>query len=123
MRFFESVAKQVFNKEGIIQKGIIVRHLMLPTLKEDTKKILNYLYSTYKDNIYISIMNQYTPLPHVAHIPALNRPVSREEYDRVVRFALAIGIEQGFCRKVKPPRTASFLPLTTKDCRERLIAR
>ena len=49
-----------FDEFGNIKKGVIVRHLMLPTLKDDTKKILSYLYKTYKDNIYLSIMNQYT---------------------------------------------------------------
>ena len=64
-----------FNKDGIMTKGVIVRHLMIPNLKEDTKKILNYLYKTYQDNIYISIMNQYTPIKHFKRYQELNQKI------------------------------------------------
>ncbi|MDD2973058.1 MAG: radical SAM protein, partial [Lachnospiraceae bacterium] len=50
-----------FDTRGIMQKGVIVRHLVLPGQKEDSKKIVRYLYETYHDSIYISLMNQYTP--------------------------------------------------------------
>ena len=52
---YQQVGKCQF-KKGNIQKGVIVRHLMLPGLKEDTKKILKYLYETYQDNIYLSLI-------------------------------------------------------------------
>lgn len=87
----------VFDKEGIIQKGIIVRHLMLPTLKEDTKKILNYLYSTYKDNIYISIMNQYTPNQYVKY-QELQKPLKETDYNEIIDYALNLGINNAFCQ-------------------------
>lgn len=61
------------------------------------------------DHIYISIMNQYTPLPQVADIEALNRTVTPEEYDRVLRFAERIGIEQGF-RQEGSAACESFIP-------------
>ena len=87
----------VFDKNGIIKKGTIVRHLMLPTLKEDTKKILNYLYNTYHDNIYISIMNQYTPNKDVKYKELLN-PIKESDYDEIVDYALSIGINNAFCQ-------------------------
>lgn len=81
---------------GIMKKGVIVRHLLLPGQSKDTKKILRYLHTTYQNQIYISIMSQYTPLPHVAAIPELNCKVSSEAYEKIVDFALRIGIENGF---------------------------
>lgn len=81
---------------SLMQRGVIVRHLLLPGQGGDSKRILRYLHDTYGDAIYISIMNQYTPLPQVAGIPELNRPVSEVEYARVLDFAEKIGIEQGF---------------------------
>jgi putative pyruvate formate lyase activating enzyme len=87
----------VFDKNGIIKKGTIVRHLMLPTLKEDTKKILSYLYNTYHDNIYISIMNQYTPNKDVIYKELLN-PIKESDYDEIVDYALSIGINNAFCQ-------------------------
>lgn len=93
----------------MLQRGMIVRHLLLPGQTKDSKKILRYLHETYGDNIYISIMNQYTPLPHVADIPELNRRVSDEEYNRVLRFAERIGICNGF-RQDGSAAEESFIP-------------
>lgn len=94
---------------GLMQRGIIVRHLLLPGQTKDSKKILRYLHETYGEHIYISIMNQYTPLPQVADIEALNRTVTPEEYDRVLRFAERIGIERGFCQE-GAAASESFIP-------------
>lgn len=82
----------------LMSRGMIVRHLLLPGQTKDSKKILRYLHETYKDNIYISIMNQYTPLPHVKDFPELNRKVSAQEYERVLDFANRLGIQNGFCQ-------------------------
>ena len=94
---------------GLMQRGLIVRHLILPGQTRDSKKILRYLHETYGDHIYISIMNQYTPLPHVADMDPLNRTVTGEEYERVLRFAERIGIEQGF-RQEGAAAGESFIP-------------
>lgn len=107
---YRQVEAPVFSTEsGLLQRGMIVRHLVLPGQTRDSKKILRYLYETYGDNIYISIMNQYTPLPHVSDIPELNRPVSAEEYDRVLRFARRLGISKGF-RQEGSAAAESFIP-------------
>lgn len=94
---------------GLMQQGVIVRHLILPGQTKDSKKVLRYLHETYGNHIYISIMNQYTPLPHAADIEELNRTVTPEEYDRVLRFAERIGIEQGF-RQEGSAASESFIP-------------
>lgn len=94
---------------GMMKRGMIVRHLVLPGQTKDSKKVLRHLHETYGTNIYISIMNQYTPLPHVADIPELNRRVTTEEYDKIVNFALAIGIENAFIQEGETAE-ASFIP-------------
>ena len=81
---------------GLMKRGIIVRHLLLPEAAKDSKKVLRYLYETYKNDIFVSIMNQYTPLEHTALLPPLNREVAEAEYQRVLTFADRLGIEQGF---------------------------
>ena len=105
---FRQVGTPVFSGD-MMQKGIIVRHLLLPGCMEDTKAVLHYLYETYGDRIFISIMNQYTPLPHVEKYPELNRKVTEAEYDEVVNFAIDLGIENGF---IQEGETAdeSFIP-------------
>jgi putative pyruvate formate lyase activating enzyme len=107
---YRQVGNPVINEDtGLMQRGLIVRHLLLPGQTKDSKKILRYLHETYGDHIYISIMNQYTPLPQVADIEALNRTVTPEEYDRVLRFAERIGIERGF-RQEGTAASESFIP-------------
>lgn len=99
-----------FDKEGYIQKGVIVRHLILPGHTRDSMEILSYLHKTYGEHIYISVMNQYTPLPQVKDLEPLNRKVTRREYRRVLDFALDLGIEQGYFQEGETAKE-SFIPL------------
>lgn len=96
-------------EQMLMKRGMIVRHLLLPGQTKDSKKILRYLHETYKDDIYVSIMNQYTPMPYVADKPPLNRKVTAEEYQRVLLFAERIGIEYGFFQE-GDTATESFIP-------------
>ena len=107
---FRQVGGPVFDSEtGLMKHGIIVRHLILPGQTGDSKRILRYLHNTYGNHIYISIMNQYTPLSHVISFPELNRQVSTGEYDKVISFAEKIGIENGFIQ-VGNTVGESFIP-------------
>lgn len=99
----------VFDDQGMMQRGILVRHLILPGQAKDSKKILRYLRNTYGHNIWISIMNQYTPLAHVAGIPELNRKITDMEYDGVVDFAIGLGIENAFIQEGETAED-SFIP-------------
>lgn len=94
---------------GLMRRGVIVRHLLLPGETKDSKKVLRYLHETYGNDIYVSIMNQYTPLEQVAQNPALNRKVTEEEYGRVLVFAERLGIEQGFYQEGETA-VESFIP-------------
>lgn len=110
VEMFRQVGRPQFDENsGLMKKGVIVRHLLLPGQSKDSKKILRYLHENYKNDIYVSIMNQYTPLPHVSTIPELNRRVTSSEYDRIVHFAEAIGIEQGFIQEGSAA-DESFIP-------------
>ncbi|MDE7044777.1 MAG: radical SAM protein, partial [Acetatifactor sp.] len=107
---YQQTGKPVMDPEtGLMRRGIIVRHLLLPGETGDSKKVLRYLHETYGNNIYVSIMNQYTPLEHVARIPALNRSVTEEEYNRVLVFAERLGIERGFYQE-GGTASESFIP-------------
>ncbi len=101
--------KPVFDDRGVIQKGVIVRHLILPNCTEDSKRVVKYLYETYGDDIFISIMNQFTPLDHIADYPELQRKITQAEYDEVVDYAVDLGVENGF---IQEGETAdeSFIP-------------
>ena len=87
------------NATGLIQKGVIVRQLLLPGHVNDAKAVLKYLYDTYKDDIYISIMNQYTPINRIKEYDNLNRRVTKKEYDEVVDYAIELGVVNGFIQE------------------------
>ncbi|MCM1258470.1 MAG: radical SAM protein [Roseburia sp.] len=96
--------------EGIVmRRGTIVRHLILPGGLEDSKKILSYLLDSYGTKIYISIMNQYTPVKNFSDLPELNRRVTEEEYETLLQFAIDRGIENGFLQEGDTAEK-SFIP-------------
>lgn len=90
------IGECVFNKNGIMTKGMIVRHLVLPSYTENSKRVIEYLHKTYSDSIYMSIMNQYTPMEYVKDYPEINRKLTEAEYGDVLDFAVNIGVENAF---------------------------
>ena len=92
-----------------MQKGVIVRHLTLPGYLEDSKRIIKYLHETYGNRIFISIMNQYTPITKNMVYPELNRKITKEEYEELVDYAIEIGVEKGFIQEVETA-LESFIP-------------
>lgn len=104
-------AASFYEKEGqeLMQRGVIVRHLILPGCMEDSKNIIRYLHDAYGDTIYLSIMNQFTPLKNVEKYPELNRKLTEDEYDEVVDFAIDLGVENGFIQEGETAEE-SFIP-------------
>lgn len=98
-----------FSESGMMQKGVIVRHLLLPGYMENAKAVVKYVYETYGDSVFLSLMNQYTPLPQVEKFPEINRRVTEEEYDELVDYAIEIGVENGFIQEGETAEE-SFIP-------------
>ncbi|MFD3155522.1 radical SAM protein [Haloimpatiens sp. FM7330] len=93
---FKQVGKPEFDKNGIIKKGVIIRHLMLPGLLFDSKKIIDFIYKTFKNNVYISIMNQYTPMFNAYKYPEINKSLNLKHYDSLIKYCLSLGITNAF---------------------------
>lgn len=118
---YPSVAKQALSEmvrqqpdvviddaTGLIQKGVIVRQLLLLGHVNDAKAVLKYLYDTYHDHVYISMMSQFTPIA-LKDYPEINRTVTRREYERLVDYALEIGITNAFIQEGDVAKD-SFIP-------------
>lgn len=118
---YPSVAKQALSEmvrqqpdvviddaTGLIQKGVIVRQLLLPGHVNDAKAVLKYLYDTYHDHVYISMMSQFTPIS-LKDYPEINRTVTKREYERLVNYALEIGITNAFIQEGDVAKD-SFIP-------------
>lgn len=95
----KQTCEPVFDENGIMRRGVIVRHLMLPGHLDDTKNVLRFLYENYGGSIWISIMNQYTPMCSDPRFPELSRTVSDEEYNEAIDFACELGIENAFVQE------------------------
>lgn len=105
------VGTPMFDDRGMIKKGVIVRHMILPNHTKNSMKIIEYLYSTYKDDIYISIMNQYTPVKteRMEKYPKLQRSITKREYEKVIDFALELGVKNAFIQEGETCKE-SFIP-------------
>ncbi len=111
---YRQVGRNQFSDDGMMKKGVIVRHMMLPGLIFDSKKVIDYLYETYGDDIYISIMSQYTPMPWVEKYPEINRKVSQEYYNTLVEYALEKGIKNAYIQDGESAEE-SFIPEFYKE--------
>lgn len=106
----EGISDCAESEACLMTRGIIVRHLMLPGRLADSKKIIRYLYETYGDTVYLSIMNQYTPLSaNLTDFPELNRRVTAREYDALVDYAIGLGVENAFIQEGETAEE-SFIP-------------
>lgn len=95
--------------EILLQRGTIVRHLLLPGQEKDSRRIIEYLCRTYGTRIYISILNQFTPIHHSLEYKELDRKITEKEYEAIVDFAIACGIENGFIQEGDSAQE-SFIP-------------
>lgn len=98
-----------FGEDGYIRKGTIVRHLILPGHTRNSRKVLEFLHETYGEDIYISIMNQYTPVRTFDTCKELNRKVTKREYEKVLDAAVDMGIKNGFIQEGETA-SESFIP-------------
>ena len=109
---YRQVGKYELDENGLLKKGLIVRVLLIPGHIDDSKKIIEYLYKTYGDDIFISIMNQYTPINKCKY-SNLNRRITDEEYDSVVDYALSLGVNNAFIQEGEAA-SESFIPQFNK---------
>lgn len=100
----------IFDERNMIKKGVIVRHMILPGHTKDSMRILDHLYNEYGDSIFISIMNQYTPPVGISdRFAELGRKITKREYERVIDYAIGIGIKNAFIQDYGTAKE-SFIP-------------
>lgn len=109
VRQLENAGGSSFSEDGMMRRGIIVRHLLLPGHVKQSEKVVEYLLDTYGNRIRISLMSQYTPMPAVQNDPLLSRRVTKREYERLVRFATDHGLDNGFIQE-REVALESFIP-------------
>jgi len=108
----EIAGEPVFDKDGMMQKGVIVRHLLLPGHKKNAKDVIRYVYENYGDRVYISLMNQYTPFERLKEredCKELCRRVTKREYENVLDYMIGLGVKNAFIQEGDTAKE-SFIP-------------
>ena len=108
-KMYDLVGKPEFDHNGMMKKGVIVRHLCLPLCENDSKKIISYVHNRYKENVLLSIMSQYTPFGDCEKYPELTRKLTSSEYNEILDFCLGIGVENAFIQE-EESASESFIP-------------
>lgn len=101
---YRQVGSPIFNEKGIIQKGLIIRHLILPNSIENSKKVLKWIDKNIDKNVYISIMAQYFPTYKAKNDTRLNRKLTKEEYEEIEDYLYDLNIENGYMQELRRTR-------------------
>ena len=88
------------NKNGIMKKGLMIRHLILPNQTENSKQILKWIKENLDNNIYVSIMAQYFPTYKAKELDELNRKLTKEEYEDVENYLYKLNLENGYIQEL-----------------------
>ena len=104
------VGKPTFDENGMIQKGLIVRHLIMPNHIENTKKVLKWLKENMRKGIYISVMTQYFPSYKAKDYGEINRQISIEEYKEIEDYIYNLGIENGYMQDMPEENEEKYVP-------------
>lgn len=99
LEMYRQVGYAVLDENGIMKKGLIIRHLILPGLSGESIKILNWIEANLPDDVYVSLMSQYTPYYKAEQYPEINRRITRREYERVVNHFLKLGFKNGYIQE------------------------
>ncbi len=106
---------KILDSRGMIKHGVIVRHLLLPGHVLDSRKVIRYLFETYGNAVTLSLMNQYTPMSQIKEqYPELDRKVKHSEYERLVDFALGLGVREAYIQEGETQKD-SFIPDFNND--------
>jgi putative pyruvate formate lyase activating enzyme len=110
LEMYRQVGAPVFHENGLIQKGLIIRHLILPGHTAESISILDWIKTNLPEDVHISLMSQYTPLYKAKLHPQLNRRITRREYDRVVNHLFKIGLENGYVQERDSAEEGEYIP-------------
>lgn len=98
---YRQVGPTVMDERGILKKGLVVRHLVMPGCVDDSINILHWIQNNLPcENIFVSVMSQYTPFGDIENYPEINRRLTQEEYNQVLYELEGLDIEQGFIQEL-----------------------
>ena len=96
---YNQVGENIYDEDGMIKRGMIIRHLVLPNHTENTKKVLTWINSNMPKNITVSVMAQYFPTYKAKEIEDINRKITKREYKKVEDFLYSLDLENGYIQE------------------------
>ena len=96
----KQVGTPIFNEEGIIQKGVIIRHLVLPNHIQNSKHILKWIEQNLPKDIYVSVMAQYFPTYRAKEDKLLNRKLNKKEYTQIENYLYTLNLKNGYIQEL-----------------------
>ena len=110
LEMYRQVGSPKFDKKGMIKKGLIIRHLVLPNNIENSKQILKWLKDNMDKNVYISVMTQYFPTYKAKEYPEINRKITKEEYEKLENYIYELKIENGYMQDYSEEDEEAYVP-------------
>ena len=107
---YRQVGYPIFNENGMITKGVIIRHLVLPNNIENSKKVLKWIYDNLDRRIYVSVMTQYFPTYKAKEFKEINRKLSKSEYNEIEKYIYELGIENGYMQDFSEENEEQYVP-------------
>ena len=99
-----------FDENGMIKKGLIIRHLVLPNNIDTTQKVLKWIKENIDEEVYVSVMTQYFPTYKANEYKEINRKISKEEYDEIENYIYELGIENGYMQDYPEENEEQYVP-------------
>lgn len=109
-RMVKQKGETLLNNEGLLQRGVVVRHLVLPNVISDTRQVLRLISEVITDGVYVSLMGQYFPTPLVVHNDLLNRRITDLEWQDALKWARIFDIEKGWFQEPQDEKSDLFIP-------------
>ena len=97
---YRQVGVPVLDENGVMKKGLMIRHLILPNEVQNSKKVLKWIKENIDSNVYVSIMAQYFPTYKAKEIPELARKITKEEYEKVENYLYELDLENGYIQEL-----------------------
>lgn len=99
-KMISQVGYPIFDEEGMIKKGVIIRHLVLPNHMQNTKNILKWIKENLSDRVYVSVMAQYFPTYKAKEDLLLNRKINKKEYKQIENFLYTLDLKNGYMQEL-----------------------
>ena len=99
-KMISQVGYPIFDEEGMIKKGVIIRHLVLPNHMQNTKNILKWIKENLSDRVYVSVMAQYFPTYKAKEDLLLNRKINKKEYKQIETFLYTLDLKNGYMQEL-----------------------